>query len=151
MPPQKIKAMIKLQIPAGGANPSPPVGPALGQQGVNIMDFCKQFNERTKNMEQGMTIPAVITVFEDRAFTFITKMPPVPALIKKAASVAKASGVPNRNKAGKITVAQVEEIAKQKMPDLNANGDLNAAKLMVEGTARSMGIDIVSNCKVESK
>ncbi|MDR0820527.1 MAG: 50S ribosomal protein L11 [Endomicrobium sp.] len=143
MPPKKIKAMIKLQIPAGGANPSPPVGPALGQQGVNIMDFCKQFNERTKSMEQGMTIPAVITVFEDRSFTFITKMSPVPALIKKAAGIAKASRVPNRNKAGKITAAQVEEIAKQKMPDLNANGDLNAAKLMIEGTARSMGIDIV--------
>jgi large subunit ribosomal protein L11 len=143
MHPKKIKAMIKLQISAGGANPSPPVGPALGQQGVNIMDFCKQFNERTKNMEQGMAIPAVITVFEDRSFAFITKMPPVPALIKKAAGVVRASGVPNRNKAGKITVAQVEEIAKQKMPDLNANGDLNAAKLMVEGTARSMGIDVV--------
>lgn len=143
MPPKKIKAMIKLQIPAGGANPSPPVGPALGQQGVNIMDFCKQFNERTKSMEQGMTIPAVIAVFEDRSFTFVTKMPPVPALIKKAAGIAIASGVPNRNKAGKITAAQVEEIAKRKMPDLNANGDLNAAKLMVEGTARSMGIDIV--------
>jgi large subunit ribosomal protein L11 len=143
MPPKKIKAIIKLQIPAGGANPSPPVGPALGQQGANIMDFCKQFNERTKSMEQGMAIPVVITVFEDRSFTFITKMPPVPALIKKAAGVAKASGVPNRNKVGKITAVQVEEIAKQKMPDLNANGNLNAAKLMVEGTARSMGIDIV--------
>jgi large subunit ribosomal protein L11 len=144
MPPKKkLKAVIKLQIPAGGANPAPPVGPALGQQGVNIMDFCKQFNERTKKMEQGMTIPAVITVYEDRSFAFITKMPPVASLIKKAAGVAKASGVPNRNKAGKITAAQVEEIAKQKMPDLNANGDLAAAKLMVEGTARSMGIDIV--------
>jgi large subunit ribosomal protein L11 len=143
MPPKKIKAMIKLQIPAGGANPSPPVGPALGQQGVNIMDFCKQFNERTKSMEQGITIPAVITVFEDRSFTFITKIPPVSDLIKKAAGITKASGVPNRNKAGKITAAQVEEIAKQKMPDLNANENLNTAKLMVEGTARSMGIDIV--------
>ena len=143
MAPKKLKAMIKLQIPAGSANPAPPVGPALGQQGVNIMDFCKQFNERTKKMEQGMTIPVVITVFEDRSFTFITKMPPVAALIKKAAGVAKASGVPNRNKVGKITAAQVEEIAKQKMPDLNANGDINAAKLMVEGTARSMGIDVV--------
>ncbi|MDR3256820.1 MAG: 50S ribosomal protein L11 [Endomicrobium sp.] len=143
MAPKKIKAMIKLQIPAGGANPAPPVGSALGPQGVNIMDFCKQFNERTKKMEQGMTIPAVITVFEDRSFTFITKMPPVSSLVKKAAGVAKASGVPNRNKVGKITATQVEEIAKQKMPDLNANGDLNAAKLMVEGTARSMGIDIV--------
>ncbi|MDR2192241.1 MAG: 50S ribosomal protein L11 [Endomicrobium sp.] len=143
MAPKKVKAMIKLQIPAGGANPAPPVGPALGQQGVNIMDFCKQFNERTKKMEQGMTIPVVITVMEDRSFTFITKMPPVASLVKKAAGVAKASGVPNRNKVGKITAAQVEEIAKQKMPDLNANGDLNAAKHMVEGTARSMGIDIV--------
>lgn len=143
MAPKKVKAMIKLQIPAGGANPAPPVGSALGPQGVNIMDFCKQFNERTKKMEQGMTIPVVITVFEDKSFTFITKMPPVPALIKKAAGVAKASGVPNRNKVGKITVAQIEEIAKQKMPDLNANGDLNAAKLMVEGTAKSMGIDVV--------
>ena len=143
MPPKKVKAMIKLQIPAGGANPAPPVGPALGQQGVNIMDFCKQFNERTKKMEQGMTIPVVITVMDDRSFTFITKMPPVAALVKKAAGVAKASGVPNRNKVGKISAAQVEEIAKQKMPDLNANGDLAAAKLMVEGTARSMGIDVV--------
>jgi large subunit ribosomal protein L11 len=143
MAPKKIKAMIKLQIPAGGANPAPPVGPALGQQGVNIMDFCKQFNEKTKKMEQGMTIPVVITVFEDRSFTFITKMPPVSALVKKAAGIAKASGVPNRTKVGKISADQVEEIAKQKMPDLNANGDLKAAKLMVEGTARSMGVDII--------
>jgi large subunit ribosomal protein L11 len=143
MASKKIKAVIKLQIPAGGANPAPPVGPALGQQGVNIMDFCKQFNERTKAMEKGMTIPAVITVFEDRSFSFITKMPPVSALIKKAVGIAKASGVPNRNKVGKITKAQVEDIAKQKMPDLNANGNLESAKLMVEGTARSMGIDIV--------
>ncbi|MDR3195649.1 MAG: 50S ribosomal protein L11 [Endomicrobium sp.] len=143
MAPQKVKAMIKLQISAGGANPAPPIGPALGQQGVNIMDFCKQFNEKTKKMEQGMTIPVVITVFEDRSFTFITKMPPVSALVKKAVGVAKASGVPNRNKVGKVTAAQVEEIAKQKMPDLNANGDLGAAKRMVEGTARSMGIDVV--------
>lgn len=142
MAPKKVKAMIKLQIPAGGANPAPPVGPALGQQGVNIMDFCKQFNEKTKKQEQGMTIPVVITVYEDRSFTFITKMPPVASLVKKAAGVAKASGVPNRNKAGKITAAQVEEIAKQKMPDLNAV-DLEGAKLMVEGTARSMGIEIV--------
>ena len=142
MAPKKVKAMIKLQIPAGGANPAPPVGPALGQQGVNIMDFCKQFNEKTKKQEQGMTIPVVITVYEDRSFTFITKMPPVASLVKKAAGVAKASGVPNRNKVGKISAAQVEEIAKQKMPDLNANGDINAAKLMVEGTARSMGIEV---------
>ncbi|MDR2066358.1 MAG: 50S ribosomal protein L11 [Endomicrobium sp.] len=144
MAPKKVKAMIKLQIPAGGANPAPPVGPALGQQGVNIMDFCKQFNEKTKTMEKGITIPVVITVFEDRSFTFITKMPPVSALVKKVAGIAKASGVPNRNKVGKITKAQVEDIAKQKMPDLNANGNLEAAKLMVEGTARSMGVDVVN-------
>jgi large subunit ribosomal protein L11 len=144
MPPKKVKAMIKLQIPAGGANPAPPVGPALGQQGVNIMDFCKQFNEKTKTMEKGMITPVVITVFEDKSFTFITKMPPVSALVKKAVGIAKASGVPNRTKVGKITAVQVEEIAKQKMPDLNVvDGDINAAKLMVEGTARSMGVDIV--------
>ncbi|MHB9156094.1 MAG: 50S ribosomal protein L11 [Endomicrobiales bacterium] len=139
---KKVKTQIKLQIPAGNANPAPPVGPALGQQGVNIMDFCKQFNAKTASMEAGMTIPVVITVYEDRSFTFITKMPPVSALVKKAAGVAKASGVPNRTKVGKITRQQVEEIAKQKMPDLNAN-DLDAAKLMVEGTARSMGIEVV--------
>lgn len=141
MAKKKVKTQIKLQIPAGGANPAPPVGPALGQQGVNIMDFCKQFNAKTASMEAGMTIPVVITVFEDRSFTFITKMPPVSALVKKAAGVAVASGTPNRNKVGKITKKQVEEIAKQKMPDLNAN-DLEAAKMMVEGTARSMGIEV---------
>ncbi len=142
MAPKKVKAQIKLQIPAGNANPAPPVGPALGQQGVNIMDFCKQFNARTASMEAGMTIPVIITVFEDRSFTFITKMPPVSALVKKAAGIAKASGEPNRKKVGKITKQQVEEIAKQKMPDLNAN-DMEAAKLMVEGTARSMGVEVV--------
>lgn len=139
---KKVKTQIKLQIPAGAANPAPPVGPALGQQGVNIMDFCKQFNAKTSSMEAGMTIPVVITVFEDRSFTFITKMPPVSALVKKAAGVAKASGVPNRTKAGKITTKQAEEIAKQKMPDLNAT-DLKAATNMVIGTARSMGIEVV--------
>ena len=139
---KKVKTQIKLQIPAGNANPAPPVGPALGQQGVNIMEFCKQFNAKTASMEAGMTIPVVITVFEDRSFTFITKMPPVSALVKKAAGLAKASGEPNKNKVGKITKKQVEEIAKQKMPDLNAN-DLKAAMLMVEGTARSMGIEVV--------
>ncbi|MDR2395672.1 MAG: 50S ribosomal protein L11 [Endomicrobium sp.] len=143
MAPKKIKAMVKLQVPAGGANPAPPIGTALGPQGVNIMDFCKQFNEKTKVMEKGMTIPVVITIFEDKSFTFITKVPPVAALVKKAAGIAKASGVPNRNKVGKITKAQVEDIAKQKMPDLNANGNLESAKLMVEGTAKSMGVDIV--------
>ncbi len=138
---KKVKTQIKLQIPAGGANPAPPVGPALGQHGVNIMDFCKQFNERTKSMEAGMTIPAVITVFEDRSFTFVTKMPPVSSLLKRAAGLAKGSGEPNRNKVGKITQAQAEEIAKQKMPDLNTN-DVKQAVEMVKGTARSMGITV---------
>lgn len=141
MPPvKKIKALVKLQIPAGGANPAPPVGPALGQQQVNIMDFCKQFNERTKTMEAGMTIPVVITVFEDKSFSFITKMPPVSALIKKAAGLAKASSTPNKTKVGKLSKAQQEEIAKTKMPDLNA-GSLAAAVMMVRGTARSMGVE----------
>ncbi|MBK6880240.1 MAG: 50S ribosomal protein L11 [Elusimicrobia bacterium] len=139
-PPKKVKTQIKLQIPAGGANPAPPVGPALGQHGVNIMDFCKQFNERTKTMEAGMTIPAVITVFEDRSFTFITKMPPVSALIKKSAGLAKASAEPNKTKVGKLSRQQQEEIAKQKMPDLNAP-TLEAAVRMVKGTARSMGVE----------
>ena len=141
MPPQKkVKTQIKLQIPAGGANPAPPVGPALGQHGVNIMDFCKQFNERTKTMEAGMTIPAVITVFEDRSFSFITKLPPVSALIKKAAGLATASSEPNKTKVGKLSRAQLEDIAKQKMPDLNAP-NLEAAIQMVKGTARSMGVE----------
>ncbi len=141
MAKKKVKTMIKLQIPAGGANPAPPVGPALGQHGLNIMDFCKQFNEKTKNMEAGMLVPAVITVYQDRTFTFITKVPPVAALIKKAAGLAKASGEPNKNKVGKITKKQVEEIATKKMPDLNAY-KLESAIKMVEGTARSMGIQI---------
>ncbi|OIO08305.1 MAG: 50S ribosomal protein L11 [Elusimicrobia bacterium CG1_02_63_36] len=138
---KKIKGFIKLQIPAGSANPAPPVGPALGQHGVNIMDFCKQFNERTKKMEQGMKIPVVITVFDDRSFTFITKMPPMSALLKKAAGLAKASGEPNKNKVGKITLAQAQEVAKTKLPDLNTN-DVDQAVLMVKGTARSMGIEV---------
>lgn len=138
---KKIKTQIKLQIPAGQANPAPPVGPALGQHGVNIMDFCKQFNERTKSMEAGMTIPAVITVYEDRSFTFITKMPPISSLLKKAAGLAKASSTPNKTKVGKVTKKQVEEIAIKKMPDLNTK-DVAAACKMVEGTARSMGIEI---------
>jgi large subunit ribosomal protein L11 len=141
MPPKKVKTEIKLQIPAGAANPAPPVGPAHGQHGDNIMYFCKQFNERTKTSEPGMVIPAVITIYEDRTFTFITKMPPVSALLKKAAGLAKGSGVPNRNKVAKITRQQAEEVAKQKLPDLNANS-LDAAVRMVAGTARSMGIDI---------
>ena len=139
---KKVKTQIKLQIPAGAANPAPPVGPALGQHGVNIMDFCKQFNERTKAMEQGMIIPAVITVFDDRSFTFITKMPPVSSLVKKAAGLAKASPSAGKTNVGKITKGQVEEIALRKMPDLNTK-DVKAAGLMVEGTARSMGIEIV--------
>ena len=138
---KKIKTQIKLQIPAGAANPAPPVGPALGQHGVNIMDFCKQFNDRSRKMEAGMTIPVVITVYEDRSFTFITKMPPVASLIKRAAGLAKASGEPNRNKVGKITLKQAEEIATQKMPDLNTK-DLASALQMVKGTARSMGVEI---------
>src|SRR5688572_1919634 len=138
---KKVKTQIKLQIPAGAANPAPPVGPALGQHGVNIMDFCKQFNERTKTSEPGMVIPAVITVFEDRTFTFITKMPPVSALLKKAAGLAKGSGEPNRNKVGKLSKQQVEEVAKLKLVDLNANS-VEAAMRMVKGTARSMGIEV---------
>ncbi|RLD17685.1 MAG: 50S ribosomal protein L11 [Caldiserica bacterium] len=139
---KKVKAQIKLQIPAGGANPAPPVGPALGQHGVNIMEFCKQFNERTKNEEPGMLIPVVITVYEDRSFTFITKVPPVSSLIKKAVGLAKASGEPNKNKVGKLTKKEIMEIAKKKMKDLNTT-DLEAAMRMVEGTARSMGVEIV--------
>ncbi len=137
-----VKTMIKLQIPAGSANPAPPVGPALGQHGVNIMDFCKQFNEKTRKLEQGVPIPVVITVFEDRTFTFITKMPPMAALIKKAAGLAKGSGEPNKNKVGKLTLAQVEEVAKQKLVDLNTK-DIKQAMEMVKGTARSMGVDII--------
>src|SRR5208282_6142911 len=118
---KKVKTIIKLQIAAGAATPAPPVGPALGQHGVNIMDFCKQFNERTKSMEAGMTIPVVITVFEDRSFAFITKMPPVSSLLKKAAGLAKASGEPNRNKVGKLTRKQAEDVARQKLPDFNTD------------------------------
>ncbi|MEI7482990.1 MAG: 50S ribosomal protein L11 [Elusimicrobiota bacterium] len=136
-----VKTMIKLQIPAGAANPAPPVGPALGQHGVNIMDFCKQFNEKTRKLEQGIPIPVVITVFEDRTFTFITKMPPMAALIKKAAGLAKGSGEPNKTKVGKLTLKQVEEVARQKLVDLNTK-DIKQAMEMVKGTARSMGVDI---------
>ena len=137
-PPKKVKTQIKLQIPAGGANPAPPVGPALGQHGVNIMDFCKQFNAATQQMA-GMTIPAIITVYKDRTFSFILKTPPAAVLLKKAAGLATASGVPNKVKVGTVTQAQVREIAESKMKDLNAN-DVDAAMRMVEGTARSMGI-----------
>ena len=137
---QKITGYIKLQIPAGKATPAPPVGPALGQKGVNIMAFTKQFNERTKN-QMGMIIPVVITVYADRSFSFITKTPPAPVLIKKAAGIDTASGVPNKNKVGSITLAQAEEIAKTKMPDLNA-ASLEAAVSMIKGTARSMGVTV---------
>jgi large subunit ribosomal protein L11 len=138
---KKVKIQIKLQVPAGSANPAPPIGPALGQHGVNIMDFCNQFNARTKTMEAGMIIPSIITIYEDRSFTFILKMPPVSALLKKVVGLAKASGEPNKTKVGKVTKKQVEEIAKQKMPDLNTD-NLEAAMTIVAGTARSMGIDV---------
>ena len=137
---QKITGYIKLQIPAGKATPAPPVGPALGQKGVNIMAFTKEFNERTKN-QMGMIIPVVITVYADRSFSFITKTPPAPVLIKKAAGIDTASGVPNKTKVGSITLAQAEEIAKTKMPDLNA-ASLEAAVSMIKGTARSMGVTV---------
>ena len=137
---QKITGYIKLQIPAGKATPAPPVGPALGQKGVNIMAFTKEFNERTKN-QMGMIIPVVITVYADRSFSFITKTPPAPVLIKKAAGIDTASGVPNKNKVGSIMLAQAEEIAKTKMPDLNA-ASLEAAVSMIKGTARSMGVTV---------
>ncbi len=137
---KKVMAQIKLQIAGGKANPSPPVGPALGQHGVNIMDFCKAFNARTAN-DDGMIIPVVITVFQDRTFMFITKTPPAAVLLKKAAQVAKGAGDPKRDRVGSVTREQVEEIAKIKMPDLNAN-DLDAACNIIAGTARSMGIDV---------
>ena len=135
---KKVEGYIKLQIPAGGATPAPPVGPALGQHGVNIMDFCKQFNAKTQD-QPGMVIPVVITVYADRTFTFITKTPPAAVLLKKAAGLDKASGEPNKTKVATLTTAQVEEIAKVKMPDLNA-ANLTSAVNMVKGTARSMGI-----------
>ena len=138
---KKITGYIKLQIPAGKANPSPPIGPALGQHGVNIMEFCKAFNAKTQ-ADEGTITPVVITVYADRSFSFITKTPPVPVLIKKAINLEKGSSVPNKNKVGKLTKTQVEEIAKKKMPDLNA-ASVEAAMRTVAGTARSMGVDIV--------
>ena len=138
---KKVTAQIKLQIPGGKATPAPPVGPALGQAGVNIMDFCKNFNARTAK-DDGLIIPVVITVYADRSYTFITKTPPVAVLIKKAVGIAKGSGEPNKTKVGSITAKQVEEIAKMKLPDLNAE-TLEAAINTVKGTARSMGVDVV--------
>ena len=138
---KKVMAQIKLQVAAGKANPSPPIGPALGQHGVNIMDFCKAFNSRTAN-DEGIITPVVITVYQDRSFTFITKTPPASVLLKKAAKIAKGAGDPKREKIGEVTRPQLEEIAKQKMIDLNAN-DLEAACNIIAGTARSMGIEVV--------
>jgi large subunit ribosomal protein L11 len=137
---KNVMATIKLQIPAGNASPGPPVGPALGQHGVNIMEFCNAFNARTKK-DAGLIIPVVISVYPNRTFSFITKTPPAAILLKRAAGIAKASGEPNKTKIGKVTVDQVREIAKMKMPDLNAN-DVEAAMEMVKGTARSMGIEV---------
>ncbi len=138
---KKVTGQIKLQIPAGKATPAPPVGPALGQAGVNIMDFCKNFNARTAK-EEGLIIPVVVTIYADRSYTFITKTPPAPVLLKRAANIAKGSAEPNKNKVGTVTAKQVEEIAKLKMPDLNCDS-LESAVRTVAGTARSMGLDVI--------
>jgi large subunit ribosomal protein L11 len=137
---KKVVAVVKLQVPAGQATPAPPVGPALGQHGVNIMEFCKSFNEQTKSMA-GLIIPAIVTIYQDRTFTFILKSPPAAILLKMACNLAKGSGEPNRNKVGSVTKAQVKEIAQRKMKDLNAN-TVEAAMKIIEGTARSMGITV---------
>jgi len=139
---KKVNGYIKLQVPAGAANPSPPIGPALGQQGVNIMEFCKQFNAATQKLEKGLPIPVIITVYSDRSFTFIMKTPPASVLIRKAIGIEKGSGTPNTAKVGKITRKQLEEIAKTKTPDLTA-ADLDAAVRTIAGSARSMGVDVV--------
>lgn len=138
---KEVVATIKLQIVAGQASPAPPVGPALGQHNVNIMDFVRQFNEKTSKMEAGTIIPVIITVYKDRSYTFVMKSPPVSYLLKKAAGIAKGSGAPNKEKVGRVTVKQIEEIAKIKMPDLNAY-NLEAAKKIIEGTAKNMGLEI---------
>ncbi|MCK5779131.1 MAG: 50S ribosomal protein L11 [Rhodospirillales bacterium] len=138
---KKIAGYVKLQVPAGQANPSPPIGPALGQAGLNIMEFCKAFNAETQNMEPGMPVPVVITAYGDRTFSFVTKTPPASYFLKKAAKVNKGSGVPNKNKVGKVTMKQCREIAELKMKDLNAH-DVEAAAKMIAGSARSMGIDV---------
>jgi large subunit ribosomal protein L11 len=143
-PPKKVQTQVKLQIVAGKATPAPPVGPALGQAQVNIMEFCKQFNARTQTKDmEGLVIPVVITVYVDRSFTFVTKTPPAAVLLKKAANVAKGAGAPNKDKVGKVTEKQVREIATQKMPDLNA-ASVDAAIKSIKGTARSMGIEVVA-------
>ena len=139
---KKIQAFVKLQVPAGKANPSPPIGPALGQQGVNIMEFCKQFNARTQKLEAGMPIPVVITVFQDRSFTFVTKTPPVSYFIKKATGLESGAKTPGTQTVGEITRAQMEDIAKEKMPDLNCH-TIDAAVAQIAGSARSMGIKVV--------
>jgi large subunit ribosomal protein L11 len=138
---KKVEAYIKLQVPAGQANPSPPVGPALGQRGLNIMEFCKAFNAQTQGMEQGMPLPVVITAYSDRSFTFIIKTPPAAVLLKKAAGIDKGSSTPNTNKVGKVNRAQIEDIAKTKMPDLTA-ADLDAAVHSIAGSARSIGLEV---------
>jgi large subunit ribosomal protein L11 len=138
---KKVQGYIKLQVPAGSANPSPPIGPALGQQGVNIMEFCKQFNAQTQKLEKGLPIPVIITVYSDRSFTFIMKTPPASVLIRKAIGIEKGSGAPNTSKVGKITRKQIEEVATTKQPDLTA-ADLEAAVRTIAGTARSMGVDV---------
>ena len=138
---KKVQGYVKLQVPAGSANPSPPIGPALGQQGVNIMEFCKQFNAQTQKLEKGLPIPVIITVYSDRSFTFIMKTPPASVLIRKALGIEKGSGTPNTAKVGKISRKQIEEVAKTKTPDLTA-ADLEAAVRTIAGTARSMGVDV---------
>ncbi|MDA8982129.1 50S ribosomal protein L11 [Gammaproteobacteria bacterium] len=138
---KKVANILKLQIPAGAANPSPPVGPALGQAGVNIMDFCNAFNAETQTAEKGLPLPVVISVYEDKSFTFIVKSPPAAVLIRKALGIPKGSGEPNREKVGKLTRSQLEDIANAKEPDLNSN-DMDAAVLIIAGTARSMGVDV---------
>ena len=138
---KKITAYVKLQVPAGAANPSPPVGPALGQHGLNIMEFCKQFNAKTQTLEKGMPTPVIITAYSDKSFTFITKTPPASVLIKKALGIESGSSVPNKNKVGKLTRKQIEDIARIKMPDLNCH-DMNAAVKIIAGSARQMGVDV---------
>jgi large subunit ribosomal protein L11 len=140
---KEVVAKIKLEIIAGQASPAPPVGPALGQHGVNIMGFVREFNDRTKKMDEGTVVPVLITVFKDKSFNFVVKTPPASYLLKKAAGIAKGSGAPNKEKVGKVTMKQIEEIARTKLPDLNAY-DVEAAKKIIEGTARNMGLEIVS-------